>query len=61
MEKKNKDCAVCHGKGKVKSVKTIAHFGSWYIGKETHDDPCFFCNLEEYNPEKDNDHKRILH
>jgi len=53
MTKKNKnpDCPVCHGKGKVKVIKPIAHIFSWHLGRETYEDPCFFCNLDEF--EKD--------
>ena len=61
MEKKNKDCPVCHGKGKVKVIKPIAHFGSWHLGKETYDDPCYFCNLNEYDSIEENNNKKILH
>ena len=49
MKKKNKDCPVCYGKGKVKVIKPIAHIFSWHLGRETYEDPCFFCNLEEFN------------
>ena len=48
MTKKNKDCPVCHGKGKVKVIKPIAHIFSWHLGRETYEDPCFFCNLDEF-------------
>ncbi len=65
MEIKNKvddDCPVCHGSGKLKNIKTIAHFASWYIGKETFNDPCFFCNIKNFDPLLDDaKSKKTLH
>ena len=61
MKKKNKDCPVCHGKGKVKVIKPVAHIFSWHLGKETYEDPCFFCNLEEFNKDAESIDIRKLH
>ena len=61
MKKKNKDCPVCHGKGKVKVIKAVAHIFSWHLGKETFEDPCFLCNLEEFNKDTENMDRGKLH
>ena len=52
--KANEDCPVCHGSGKLKDIKTVAHFGPWHIGKETYNNPCFFCNIENFDSSLDN-------
>ena len=61
MTKKNKDCPVCHGKGKVKVIKPVAHIFNWHLGKETYDDPCFFCNAEEFGKDTESIDIRKLH
>ena len=61
MEKNNKNCPVCLGKGKVKTVKTIAHIGNYYLGKEEYKEPCYFCNLEEFVNNNDEGPRKTLH
>ena len=52
MKKKNKDCPVCHGKGKVKVIKPVAHIFSWHLGKDR-DEPCYFCEVQELNADNE--------
>ena len=50
MAKDNKNCPVCFGKGKVKTVKTVAHIGNYYLGKEEYNEPfitAIFKNLQK--------------
>ena len=61
MTKKNKDCPVCRGKGKVKVIKPVAHIFNWHLGKETYEDPCFFCNEEEFGKDTESIDIRKLH
>ena len=61
MKEKNKgyeECPICHDSGKVKMVKTIAHMGIYYLGKEIYD-PCEYCNPKEINTDLNVDRKTL--
>lgn len=47
---KTAKCPACHGKGKAKTVRDIAHIGPFRLVKEEFKDDCIFCRLEEFDP-----------
>ena len=61
MTKDNKNCPVCFGKGKVKTVKTLAHIGNYYLGKEEYIEPCYYCDLQEFAKDDYGESTKTLH
>tara|TARA_Y100001970_G_C14185735_1_gene832503 strand:- start:84 stop:278 length:195 start_codon:yes stop_codon:yes gene_type:complete len=64
MEKKNKNCALCQGKGKLRNVKTFFQIGPYHLGKEDFKEDCFVCkgqNTFEIQEENEINSKKTLH
>jgi len=54
----NKDCPMCKGQGKIKTIKEIAHIGPYHLGKESFSEDCAFCQTSNFNEENE---ERIIH
>lgn len=54
----NKNCPICKGQGKIKTIKEIAHIGPFHLGKESLSEDCTFCQMNNFNEEKE---ERVIH